>query len=206
MGKIVAGKWKKIIAKSKPRAKDDGNKNRVYQLRISLADSKPEIWRRILVHGTTTLSKLHRIIQALMLWEDYHLHDFLIDGVRYSVPDPEDMEPCKDEKRYHLHEVATQEGMIFLYIYDFGDDWAHKIEVEKILDSDKRFAGKPVCIDGALSGPPEDSGGIYGYYETLKAAKNPKHREHKTSKEWLGEFDPNAFDIGSINRVLEGLR
>jgi hypothetical protein len=204
MGKIAKGKGKEAVTKAK--TVETNNANKIYQIKISLAESKPEIWRRVLVSGKTTLSKLHRIIQMLMLWEDYHLHEFTIEGIRYTVPDPEEMEPYKDEKRFHLYQAALKEGMTFLYIYDFGDDWIHNITVEKILDNDERFVGKPLCIGGALSGPPEDCGGIYGYYETLKAAKNKRHPEYKLNKEWLGKFDPEEFNLGSINIVLSGLR
>ena len=60
-----------------------------FQLRISLMEVTPTIWRRLLVPGEIKLSRLHTIFQAAMGWEDYHLHYFEIDGVRYGSPDPE---------------------------------------------------------------------------------------------------------------------
>ena len=54
----------------------------VVQLRISLMDHTPTIWRRLLVPGEIKLSKLHTIFQVAMGWEDYHLHAFEIDGQR----------------------------------------------------------------------------------------------------------------------------
>ena len=48
----------------------------IYQLKITLSKIRPPIWRRVLVRGDTTLLKLHKIVQAVMPWEDYHLHQF----------------------------------------------------------------------------------------------------------------------------------
>jgi len=38
----------------------------IYELDISLIDSRPRIWRRVLVSGNVRLKKLHAIIQAGM--------------------------------------------------------------------------------------------------------------------------------------------
>lgn len=55
--------------------------------------------------------------------------------------------------------------------------------------------------------PPEDSGGIWGYAGLLEAMGNPEHPEHATMLEWLGgPIDPEAFDLGAINRRLGASR
>jgi len=202
MGKVIKGKWKEVDPKAKPTPITEDNKTKVYQLRISLIGSKPEIWRRVLVSGKTTLAKLHKIIQQLLNWEDDHLHEFVVAGVHYTSPHPDDLVPSQDEKGVHLFEVAPREGQMFLYVYDFGDNWEHVVLVEKILKDDPRFGGKPVCIGGENAGPPEDSGGVDGYYEMLKAIKDKQHPEQEEIKEWLGDFDPRAFDLAWVNRVL----
>jgi hypothetical protein len=66
-------------------------KNRaLYQLKVTLRDIQPPIWRRIQVWEDTTLAQLHTILQIVMGWEDYHLHQFAIGRRLYSVPDPDD--------------------------------------------------------------------------------------------------------------------
>jgi hypothetical protein len=206
MGKVVKDKGKETVPKARPKVKKAENLGRVYQLKISLIGSKPEIWRQILVLGDTTLAKLHNIIQELIGWEDDHLHEFVIAGGHYTRPHPDDLVPSQDEKQIRLYEVAPKKGLKFLYTYDFGDEWEHEIIVENILEEDSRFTGKPVCIGGENAGPPEDIGGIPGYYETLKAVKNPRHPDHEGLKEWLGEFDPKAFNIDLVNRILSKIR
>ncbi|MFH1907168.1 MAG: plasmid pRiA4b ORF-3 family protein, partial [Chloroflexota bacterium] len=97
----------------------------VYQLKVTLGESKLPIWRRILVADTTTLSQLHTILQIVMGWTDSHLHMFTINGQIYG--DPEDDETgelgTKNERRYRLNQLVGREGIKFRYEYDFGDSW-----------------------------------------------------------------------------------
>ena len=60
-----------------------------YQLKITLRESKPPIWRRIQVKSNTTLTKLHDLFQIVMGWTDSHLHQFIIHGTEYGVPHPD---------------------------------------------------------------------------------------------------------------------
>ncbi|MBI5842998.1 MAG: plasmid pRiA4b ORF-3 family protein [Chloroflexi bacterium] len=57
----------------------------VYQIKVTLNDSKPPIWRRVLVEDTTTLSKLHTILQTVMGWMNSHRHQFIIDDEYYGA-------------------------------------------------------------------------------------------------------------------------
>ena len=111
----------------------------VYQLKVTLEDIEPPIWRRILVKGDVTLFKLHRIIQLAMGWEDYHLHEFMVGEECYAIPSPEDPWPMemKNEKRAKLSKVAPAERSSFVYEYDLGDSWRHDILVEKIFQPKK---------------------------------------------------------------------
>ena len=100
-------------------------KNRaLYQLKVTLRDIQPPVWRRIQVWEDSTLAQLHTILQIVMGWEDYHLHQFVIGRRLYSVPDPDDdMYERKviDERRVSLGEVVPRVGTQFAYLYDFGD-------------------------------------------------------------------------------------
>ncbi len=180
----------------------------VYDLRVVLAGSDLPIWRRVQVTGATTLARLHTIIQIVMDWQDYHLHEFDIRGGRFGDPAAELEgpwgEPITDEAKVRLIELALTPGTVFEYAYDFGDNWVHEIEVEEVLQAEPD-AGYPVCTDGSLAAPPEDVGGIWGYYDVLDAVSDPSHEEHEHWSEWLGEWDPEAFDIEQINQRLRKL-
>lgn len=178
----------------------------VYQIKITLNDIKPPIWRRVLVPGNITLAKLHQIIQETMPWQDYHLHQFIVDDVYYGVPHPDDWHEVKSERRVKLNEIAPHEKARFIYEYDFGDDWLHTVLVEKILPSDP-VQKLPVCIKGKRACPPEDVGGSWGYQLFLEALNDPKHDEHEMYKEWVGgEYDPEAFNLDEINARLSSVR
>lgn len=149
-----------------------------------------------------TLAELHRVLQVAMGWDDYHLHEFEIAGVRYGTDDGEGWGPApKDERRTRLDRVARK-GTRFTYEYDFGDGWEHDVEVEDVLDAEAGEA-YPACTAGERACPPEDCGGVWGYGELLAAIADPDHDEHEALLEWVGgAFDPEHLDLAGVNRVL----
>jgi hypothetical protein len=62
------------------------NPNQIYQIKVTLNETHPPIWRRIQVPANITLLKLHDILQIVMGWEGYHLHMFTIEGSVYGDP------------------------------------------------------------------------------------------------------------------------
>jgi hypothetical protein len=182
--------------------------DQIYQFKVTLKDSKPPIWRRVQVRSDTRLDQMHAILQTIMGWWDYHLHQFFIFGQYYGVPDPEfdDFMETKDEKRYKLSNFHPEEGFKCIYEYDFGDSWEHILLLEKILPAE-RGTQYPLCLKGKRARPPEDVGGIWGYEDFLEAINNPEHEEHESYLEWVGgEFDPEAFDLDEINEGLKNLK
>ena len=184
----------------------------IYQIKVTLNDSKPPIWRRVLVPDTITLHQLHTILQIVMGWTNSHLHQFIIDNEFYGEPDEEDgySEDLKNEKRYRLNQFVERKGFKFIYEYDFGDSWEHTVHVEAILPVDpstrlrQSGGGKyPVCLDGKRACPLEDIGGVWGYDDFLKIIHDPKHPEHNDVMEELGDdFDPEFFAIEDVNLGL----
>jgi Plasmid pRiA4b ORF-3-like protein len=174
----------------------------VYQLHIRLAYIEPPIWRRIVVSGQISLFRLHRMLQVVMGWENYHLHQFIVGTTRYGEPDPEYEDDMKDDRRVRLQKIAREKGFSFIYEYDFGDGWRHVITVERIelLTQDMYV---PRCLDGARACPPEDCGGIGGYEHLLTALRDPRHPEHKEMRAWAGtHFDPELFSLQAVNSAL----
>jgi hypothetical protein len=173
----------------------------VYQLKITLRDIKPPVWRRVQIKDCT-LSQLHDIIQTCMGWDGYHLHSFEIGGEQYSEPDPDGMMDVEDERKVKLSQVVAGGIKKFSYTYDFGDNWEHVVQVEKVLDPEAGVR-YPRCIVGKRACPPEDCGGPWGYTEFVAAILDPKHERHEELLEWVGgEFDPEKFDIEAVNEAL----
>ena len=175
----------------------------IYQLRIELLDVKPAIWRRLLVPGSVRLHKLHVILLWTMGWAGGHLHEFVIGHDHYGEPDP-DFDTPPLVRRDHRFTLAAALGArkFFIYLYDFGDGWEHRVTVEKILPPDPGLK-LPQCLDGANACPPEDVGGPPGYAEFLKAIRDPAHEEHDAMLRWCGgAFDPAAFRVDVTNEIL----
>ncbi len=192
-------KKKLEVIKTKPN-----DKKMIYRLRISLDETEPEVWRRLLVPGKLSLEKLHLIFQIVMGWENSHLHEFKIHSKRYINPlnDPDaiySFPPSFDERKVKIADVLSKKDR-FTYDYDFGDNWSHSVVVEDVLSPNEIFT-YPVCLDGANACPPEDSGGIHGYYALLEDLAQEDSKEHENAMAWVGgQFNPSSFDANRINR------
>lgn len=178
----------------------------LYQLKITLKWSKPAIWRRVVVRADMKLDRLHEVIQCAMPWTNSHLHQFILGRTYYGKPDREFGgmgSEMLNEKRYTLAQIAPAAKKKFIYEYDFGDGWHHDVVVEKILSPDASFK-HPVCLAGANACPPDDCGGIPGYYNLLETLADPKHPDHDQMKEWIGgEWDAARFDLEDTNKMLK---
>lgn len=178
----------------------------VLQFKITLSDTEPAIWRRIQIAENTTFWDLHVAIQDAMGWQDYHLHQFIIlSNAKGIVPQQAFIGVSDDEFdndiiagwETPLDEYLTAEYRI-IYEYDFGDSWEHEIIFEGAFP---RATGQkyPCCLAGEMACPPEDVGGIPGFYNFVEGMANKKHPEHKDMTEWFGgKFDPQKFEASKV--------
>jgi hypothetical protein len=190
------------VSKTKAKAVEGPiARTKVYQLKITLKDIKPPVWRRVLVPNCS-LDTLHEVIQAAMGWDNSHLHEFQIGGQRYTDPQSASQMDDEVDAEFDLDDLITKEKSKFTYSYDFGDDWRHEIVVEKILPPGEGVSFA-LCVDGKRACPPEDCGGPWGYADFVDAIGDPSHEEHEHLLEWVGgEFDPEAFDPEEVNGQL----
>jgi hypothetical protein len=179
------------------------HKPQIYQLKVRLQGSKPPIWRRILITGDVTLAALHDVLQVAMGWTDSHLHQFEQNGQVFGTANNGfGSLPVADERRTRLDRVLRREKDALRYVYDFGDGWDHQITLEKLLPHNHRQQ-LPVCIKGKGACPPEDIGGLWGYYAVLEALRDPRHPDHEEYEDMFGpELDPDAFAIEEVNALL----
>jgi hypothetical protein len=177
--------------------------DKLYQLHIELEEIKPPIWRRFAVKSDITLDRLHDVIQIVMGWTDSHAHGFVIEGKRY-VENPESEEDGINEAAVSLCDVVKKKGIEFTYIYDYGDDWEHRLKVEKANVPYDRRHGPLFCLEGRGACPPEDVGGVSGFKEFCKAMSNKAHPSHEEYCDWYGEesFERDRFDVDDVNLSL----
>jgi hypothetical protein len=172
-------------------------------LRVTIRDIRPAIWRQLLVPDRLTLDQLHRVLQLVFGWQDYHLYAFELGERRFEAPDPE--AEGEDAAATTLGALGLSAGAEFVYRYDFGDDWEHEILVEDVrprtpADGEEAW---PALLGGARAGPPEDCGGAHGYAELIATLERPRSRAYAELRKWLGEvYDPEVFDRWAVGRIL----
>ena len=183
----------------------------IYQLKVTLEDVSPPIWRRFQVPGRFSLAGLHLVLQIVMGWENDHLYQFQV-GRRVIGESGDGFSPVErlfggsskkeDARAVELRSVAPKEGARLTYVYDFGDNWCHEVLVEQTTCPD----GDPdraVCLAGERACPPEDCGGVWGYDEVLAAIADPKNPALAERRAWLGRnYQPERFDPAGVTARL----
>lgn len=184
-----------------------------FQFKIQLKNiTKPPVWRKVVVPSNITFSMFHSIIQVAMGWYDSHLYSFSPTGYgsepwieedsdMFSLGFDDDNDDDNDDDdeltlatKLKLSDIFKTEGQTFTYIYDFGDDWEHKITLEEI---DKlNISPIPKLIGGKGACPPEDCGGAWGYENMKEVLSDKNHPEHEDMKEWLYGYDEDEDDFG----------
>jgi hypothetical protein len=182
----------------------------IFQIKVTLSDSDPVIWRRLLVPANMTLHALHIALQAAMGWDGSHMHTFRKGKQFYGIPNAGErflnVPRTIDDHKVRLDEVLPRRGSDFVYTYDMGDSWEHAIVLEKRLPVDSNLK-YPACLGGERACPPEDCGGIYMFQQLLEAYRHPEHERHAEILEWVGEdWVPDAFSLDRVNQRLRGRR
>ncbi|MFZ5569557.1 MAG: DUF1841 family protein [Thermodesulfobacteriota bacterium] len=190
-------------ATASPQAPPDLDRNfaRVYRFRITLEETEPRIWRLIEVPENYTFWDLHVAIQDAMGWQDNHLHRFEIHHpktgqlLEIGIPGMDETEETTAAGwRYPISELFSLKHPAAEYLYDFGDDWRHSVVLEEILER-RKSQKYPRCLEGQGACPPEDCGGIPGFYDLLAVLQDKEHPEYDEILEWVGrKYDPAVFD------------
>lgn len=182
--------------------RNPGDVEGALQLRINIVGSDPEIFRTIVVPDDTLLPDLHGMLQVAFDWEESHLHEFVHNGVHFAMPHPDVPSSDEDSRSVRIGQLLKNIGDEMTYVYDFGDNWQHRIVLNALPEVDDEIL-YPRCIAGARRGPKEDSGGIHNYQRILKIINDPSHAEYEDFIEWLGEdFKPDEFVLHWTHKQL----
>ncbi len=198
-------------------------------LEVSLLEIEPRIWRRLRMISEATFMNLHYAIQHAFGWQDYHLYEFLDGKVEENATRPlyamklpriarsEHAEPDDDEPDapvaddIELRHYFPAKNRRCFYVYDFGDNWQHLVEVKEVVKLPEEFTRR--LLEGARACPPEDCGGTMGYEECCEAASmsdvdirklDGYAREEVESRlEWLDGWQPEAFDLEAVRKRFD---
>lgn len=177
-----------------------------YEFTVSLLGSKPKLWRKFQLKKTATFQDLHQAIQDACGWDNCHLFSFSI-GMPYKSTriaicteynDYDGDESVPTARRVKLISYFEEQSKC-TYLYDFGDDWVHEVKCKPIV-VDSRFKRRLIAGKGTF--PPEDCGGIWGYYECLNAVEGKK-TDKNNLKKWLGDWHPNNFSLQVQKNVFD---
>lgn len=175
-------------------------------LRIELQDIEPLIWRRVTVRTSMNLKAIHSVIQAAMGWLDYHLWEFTANESRYGTLIPNDPDwngRIKNAAVTKLSALLTTGVMEISYTYDMGDNWQHRIIVEKLTPAEPGTP-YPRFLGGERRCPPEDCGGLPGYYDFLDNIASKQSKKRNGALAWYGRpYDPDNIDEQQIVIALK---
>lgn len=177
---------------------------------VTLEGITPKIWRTFEVPSDTPAENFAIILQLVMGWTYSHLYRFDIGGKQYESS--EFMAELGYDSNSEPYDEMTVQDFIDLkkpikFIYDYGDNWQHKIVLESIEDYEPREIKIPRILFGDRCCPPEDVGGVMGYKQMLKVLKHPNSEEAESYYEWLGGYyDPEYFDKKLITSGLAFFR
>ena len=182
----------------------------VHQLRVTLRDVTPPVWRRVVVSGRHAAVRAVRCARSCDGMAGRPPARFDAGGTIYELPDPEGDGPSRrvtvDERTVTIADVVGVVGAEMRWDYDFGDGWEHDIVVDAVepADPDVEY---PICVDGRRACPPDDCGGPGGYERLLATLADPRHDDHAELSEWVPEgFDPEFFDPAEATEAMHAPR
>ena len=196
-----------------------GDKPQELHLRIKLVDAPVSVWREVKVPSNISLELFAYVINDAMGWENEHLHEFEVDGVKYKhtacIKMDNDMglgygkTRVLDTNKYPISQFFKEKKARMKYEYDFGDGWLHEVWLKGLREYEPDETPSFIIYKGSGACPPEDCGGIWGYSELLEIkAKKRKTAEEKDRLDWYGinrSFDPEYFDVEETQDVLDDL-
>lgn len=176
---------------------------KAYQLKIQIKNSKPPIWRRCIVPAGITFSHLSVVLDMVMGWSGYHLseYEFYHLGLQLREEDMfHDFVPYQNYKLLessitYINQYMEQEDW-FTYTYDLGEDWNHRVTIEKVLiDYPYNY---PQVLKYKGNCPPEDGGSEVMEYDLDDINEDLKEvcfiTYGKRDKRSKGEIFQDLFD------------
>jgi pRiA4b ORF-3-like protein len=201
-GDALDGRLRKILASQLSTDRDqageqappplpDSAATTIHRVKVSLHGAQPPVWRRLELPSVMGLDLVHEALQTVFGWYDCHYHQFETACGEYGDP-AQNADTCRDdESEVALAQVAGEVRARVGYVYDFGDDWRHDIEVEAISPAAPGVR-YPRCTGGGGAPPGEDSGGIRAHNEAAGSAGPPP-------------ADTGHVDAAELTSALRGL-
>lgn len=131
----------------------------IHRFKVSLRD-RPDIWRIIDIKGNQMLSSLHKaIFKAFDRFEEHQYSFFLSNKPydresEYTSPGIGTNGTSKLATRIRIDSIALYGGPKFLYLFDYGDEWWHEVELISVTERVTR-ANYPRMVKKQGKSPPQ---------------------------------------------------
>ena len=171
----------------------------IVEIKVALEDVEPQASRIPQVPANIRLDRLRLTLRAAMGWTNSHPYLFEAGQATWGLPDPDFGSEDLPANKHTLWGVIEDTGRRTIHcIYDFGDNWKHKIKIGKFSDPvPGELYPRLIKVTGRC--PPEDIGGFPGHQEFLAAMADSEHPDHEHLKDWLGEnLDPNQPETDDL--------
>ena len=165
------------------------------EIRVSLDLEVYKATRTMIVPANLRLIQLHKVLQNVFDWKNYHLYDFTIyrgeesNPVTRLVPYQEDLEYDNEAILIGNHTLGEflVDGNRIRYVYDFGDYWVHEIELLRVLENYDQDS--PYLVEASGQTPPEDVGGLPGFMRFREIMMDPSDPDHQAMNDWAGYWN-----------------
>lgn len=183
-------------------------KCRAFELRISLDLEVYKAERKVIVPADLQFARLHKVLQYVFHWKNYHLYDFAIIDEKTKktvvrlVPTEEGLEYDQSALLMEGHTLAEflPEHKQMLYTYDMGDNWEHIIQLVRVIEE---YDGElPYLLEASGQTPPEDVGGVGGFVNFREIMLNPEHPEYAEMKAWSRYWTPELREWERNPKVI----
>lgn len=197
----------KILIKSNTEQHDYN----ALKVKVGLVDSHVPIEREFIIPSGLNFYELHLIIQKAMAWDNSHLARFGGDNKFIHLDEEQfgNLRHGNNELQHFYAEDILVDDILtnevnLTYLYDFGDDWEHYVELIAYLKEDEPVYPCVTKKKGPI--PVENSGGVDGLADIMAVYKDKSHTDHDEVLEWLKESNfRKSYPKKRINQELQNI-
>ncbi len=170
----------------------------VLQLKATLHDTAPAVWRTLCFHPETGLEQVNDMLLVAMGWDEENPPVFISN----------DGPITPDDDAWHdanLNDYLTKAGDLLSYSKESDDEYHVELELIAVVEASDDVQ-LPSIEAGENQAPPEDIGGLESYAHHLIALTDSNHPGHETAVSLLGaDWDPTTFDLEALNEEARDL-
>ena len=101
--------------------KTNNKKYKYYEIKVSIRDTHPPVWRRLQIPEGITFHELNAIIQLAFDWCGYHAYDFEVGATLHDMGVFIELPELDDGWGDYETKNSNKEKDNYIHYYDIGD-------------------------------------------------------------------------------------